>query len=44
MWADRDKNLVVVFLTNRVHPSALNTLISEARAMIVDEIVKAYLK
>lgn len=44
MWADRDKNLVVVFLTNRVHPSSLNTLISEARAMIVDEIVKAYLK
>jgi CubicO group peptidase (beta-lactamase class C family) len=44
MWADRDKNLVVVFLTNRVHPSSLNTLIIEARAMIVDEIVKAYLK
>jgi CubicO group peptidase (beta-lactamase class C family) len=44
IWADRDKNLIVVFLTNRVHPSALNTLISEARAAIVDEIVKAYQK
>lgn len=44
MWADRDKNLIVVFLTNRVHPSSLNTMIIEARAMIVDEIVKAYLK
>lgn len=43
MWADRDKNLIVVILTNRVHPTSLNVDISNARAAIVDEIVKAYL-
>jgi len=43
MWADRDKNLIVVILTNRVHPTSLNVNISYARAAIVDEIVKAYL-
>lgn len=40
MWADREKNLIVVFLTNRVHPTAQNSLISEARAEIVDQIVR----
>lgn len=44
MWADRDKNLIVVLLTNRVHPTSLNLDISNARADIVDEIVKTYLK
>lgn len=41
MWADRDKNLIVVFLTHRVHPTAQSLLIIEARARIVDEIVLA---
>jgi CubicO group peptidase (beta-lactamase class C family) len=40
MWADREKNLIVIILTNRVHPSSLNLLISEARASIVDAIVQ----
>lgn len=43
MWADRDKELIVVLLTNRVHPTSLSYLISESRAMIVDEIVKVYM-
>jgi hypothetical protein len=43
MWVDRDKDLVVVLLANRVYPTSLND-ISVARGMIVDEIVKAYLK
>jgi beta-N-acetylhexosaminidase len=36
MWADRDKGLVVVLLTNRVHPTSLNGNIGYARAAIVD--------
>jgi CubicO group peptidase (beta-lactamase class C family) len=41
MWADRDKNIIVILLTNRVHPTAINTLIVEARARITDQIVLA---
>jgi CubicO group peptidase (beta-lactamase class C family) len=43
IWADRDKDLVVVLLTNRVHPTANNLDIGMARANIVDEIVKGYM-
>jgi hypothetical protein len=39
MWADRDKNLIVVLLTHRVHPTAESLLIIEGRARIVDQIV-----
>ena len=42
IWADRDKDLIVVFLTNRVSPTSLNLDISIARATILDQIVKAY--
>ena len=31
MWADRDKDLIIVFLTNRVHPSSINKGILSAR-------------
>jgi hypothetical protein len=44
MWVDRDKDLVVVLLTNRVYPTSVSLGITLARAAIVDEIVKAYLK
>ena len=40
MWADRDKDLIVVFLTNRVHPSAVNREILAARTDVCDEIVR----
>jgi len=41
IWADRDKNLIVILLTHRVHPTAINTMIIEARARITDQIVLA---
>ena len=44
MWVDRDKDIVVVLLTNRVYPTSLNVDIIAARANITDEIVKAYMK
>ncbi len=44
IWADRDKDLIVVFLTNRVHPTSLSSGIGMARALVTDEIVKAYMK
>ena len=40
IWADRDKNLIVVLLSNRVHPTALNNLHVEARTKITDSVVK----
>jgi hypothetical protein len=40
MWADRDKNLVVVFLSHRVHPTAQSGLIVEARSKITDAVVR----
>jgi hypothetical protein len=39
MWADREKNLTVVLLTHRVHPTSQSLLIIEGRSRIVDEIV-----
>lgn len=39
MWADREKGLIVVLLTHRVHPTALSLLVIEGRARITDEIV-----
>lgn len=39
MWADRDKQLIVVLLTHRVHPTSENVLVIQARARIVDQIV-----
>lgn len=41
MWADRDKGLIVSLMTQRVHPTAANTMIIEARARIVDQVVRA---
>lgn len=44
IWADRDKKLIITFLTNRVFPTDNSLGIIEARAMIADEIVKAWQK
>ena len=40
VWADRDKNLIVIILTQRVHPTSLNTMVIEGRARITDAVVK----
>ena len=44
MWVDKDKDLVVVLLTNRVYPTSVSLGITVARGAIVDEVVKAYLR
>lgn len=41
MWADRDKNLIVVLLTNRVHPTAFDSSKTvRARSDVCDATVK----
>jgi len=41
MWADRDKNLIVVLLTNRVHPTAFDSSKTvKARSDVCDATVK----
>jgi len=44
MWADRDRKLILVFLTNRVHPSSENILIRESRSEISDAVIRTILK
>ena len=39
MWADKDKDLIIVLLTNRVHPSSGNTAHIKFRSDISDLIV-----
>lgn len=40
MWADVEKELIVVLLTNRVHPTSLeSSQILAARADVCDKIV-----
>ncbi len=41
LWVDPDRNLFVVFLTNRVHPTRLNTKISRVRPDLHDAVVRA---
>ena len=40
-WMDLDKNLIIILLTNRVHPDAGNIRIRNFRPVIHDEIMKA---
>lgn len=40
IWADRDRDLVVVLLTNRVHPTSRNVRIRAFRPMIHDLIIE----
>jgi CubicO group peptidase (beta-lactamase class C family) len=40
IWADRDKNLIIVLLTNRVYPTDKSLKIIEARSKISDAIVR----
>jgi CubicO group peptidase (beta-lactamase class C family) len=41
IWADKDKDLLIVLLTNRVHPTALQNTHIKARSDISDAIVDA---
>lgn len=41
MWADREKELVIVFLTNRVHPTSFSSSkVIKARSDICDKTVE----
>jgi beta-glucosidase-like glycosyl hydrolase/CubicO group peptidase (beta-lactamase class C family) len=41
MWLDPERNLFVILLTNRVHPTRDNNLIRQARPAVADAVVKA---
>ena len=41
VWTDPHKNLIVIFLTNRVYPTRNNTKILKVRPALHDEIIKA---
>jgi CubicO group peptidase (beta-lactamase class C family) len=41
MWMDPDRNLFVILLTNRVHPTRDNNLIRQARPAVADAVVRA---
>jgi CubicO group peptidase (beta-lactamase class C family) len=40
MWGDRDRDLIIVFLTNRVHPSDIDITVRKVRSLISDAIVR----
>jgi CubicO group peptidase (beta-lactamase class C family) len=44
IWADLDRNLVIIFLTNRVYPSRDNTGIMEIRPELHDEVIRIFSK
>lgn len=39
MWADRDRELIIVFLTNRIYPSDIDITIRKVRSLLSDAIV-----
>jgi len=41
MWIDPERQLYVILLTNRVHPTRENNLIREARPAVADAVVRA---
>jgi CubicO group peptidase (beta-lactamase class C family) len=41
IWADPDKQLFIILLTNRVHPSRTNMGIAKVRPAVADAVVKA---
>lgn len=44
IWADPDRNLCVILLTNRVYPTRASTKIQQIRPALHDAVVKALLK
>jgi CubicO group peptidase (beta-lactamase class C family) len=41
IWIDPERNLFVILLTNRVHPTRENNLIRQARPTVADAVVRA---
>jgi beta-N-acetylhexosaminidase len=41
IWVDPERNLFVIFLTNRVHPTRANTKISKVRPAVHDAVIQA---
>ncbi len=41
MWVDPERDLFVILLTNRVHPTRENNLIRQARPAVADAVVRA---
>jgi CubicO group peptidase (beta-lactamase class C family) len=41
VWADKDKDLIIIFLTNRVYPKRGNEEIKNIRPKVHDEVCKA---
>ncbi|MBI1803579.1 MAG: serine hydrolase [Ignavibacteriae bacterium] len=41
IWADPEKKLFIIFLTNRVHPTRANTKIMQVRPAVHDAVVRA---
>jgi CubicO group peptidase (beta-lactamase class C family) len=41
IWIDPERNLFVILLTNRVHPTRENNLIRQARPAVADAVVRA---
>jgi CubicO group peptidase (beta-lactamase class C family) len=39
MWIDPDRNLFIVLLTNRVHPTRENDAIRQVRRQVADAVV-----
>ncbi len=41
LWIDPDRNLIVIFLTNRVHPTRANNKIVKVRSELHDAVIEA---
>jgi CubicO group peptidase (beta-lactamase class C family) len=41
MWIDPERQIYLILLTNRVHPTRENNLIREARPAMADAVVRA---
>ena len=44
IWADPDKKIFVILLTNRVHPTRNNSKIMQVRPAVHDAVIKALVK
>jgi CubicO group peptidase (beta-lactamase class C family) len=44
MWMDPERDLFVILLTNRVHPSRENDAIRAVRAQVADAVVRALVR
>jgi beta-glucosidase-like glycosyl hydrolase/CubicO group peptidase (beta-lactamase class C family) len=42
VWADPDKKITIIFLTNRVHPTRANAKIGKVRPLVHDAVMRSY--